>query len=215
MGRRLSYIVGGILLLALAAGIVRQTGADCCSTHARLNGGATGSRPLGATDTGKPARQSSGTLPGEALSPPVMEAQGPASDPDQTRRKHKVVAYYFHRTPRCLTCLAIEEYTQKAIRGEFADYLADGSLELRITNLDEPDQAHFEREFDLDRQSVILAELNGNRVQRWDNLTRIWDLVEDELAFEQYIVDEVWRYLQDVRAPVDEGIAQPAEDKRP
>jgi hypothetical protein len=46
----------------------------------------------------------------------------PAPSPAQTGAT-KVVAYYFHTTARCATCLAIESYSREVVERQVLDYL--------------------------------------------------------------------------------------------
>ena len=107
----------------------------------------------------------------------------------------QVVAYYFHRTKRCPTCMKIERYTQEAIERSFAGELEAGVLAFRILNLDEPENERFLEAFELSVQAVVLSEPGEGAPRRWKDLTKVWDLVGDKAAFLAYVRQETQAFL--------------------
>lgn len=108
----------------------------------------------------------------------------------------KVVAYYFHTTARCLTCRKIESLTQQAIEEAFADKIASEELVWKVVNVEEPGNEHFVDEYQLYTKHVVLVRVNGGRQVEWKDLKRVWELVRNDVAFIQYIQDEVRSYLE-------------------
>ena len=150
-----------------------------------------GSGKRAATDgwTEAEARGGSGTT-----SAPARDAQPAATQVAETGVS-SVVAYYFHRTLRCEACLSIEGQSRSAIESNFPRELDDGRLEWRAVNIEEPGSEHFQKDFELERQSLVLVELEGEQVRRYRKLERVWDLYEDPQALEEYVVDEVALFL--------------------
>ena len=107
-----------------------------------------------------------------------------------------VIVYYFHGNMRCMTCRKIEAYTNKAIQTGFPDALNKGRLELRVVNVDEPDNEHFVKDYQIVTRSVVIAEFEGSEQKRWKNLEQVWHLVGDEHTFLKYIQNETGRYLE-------------------
>jgi hypothetical protein len=107
----------------------------------------------------------------------------------------KVVAYYFHRTVRCPTCLSIEKQSREAIELTYGGELRAATLEWHAVNIEEPGNEHFEKDFELQSQSLVLVEMAGKRVARWKLLPRVWELVEDPYGFQEYVVTEVAVFL--------------------
>ena len=110
---------------------------------------------------------------------------------------HKVIIYYFHGTARCKTCKTIEAYTREAVETGFANNLKDGSLELKVLNVDEPENEHFIEDFQLTTRSVVVADLVDGQPQRPKTLSLVWQLVGSESEFVAYIQHEVASYLSD------------------
>ncbi len=52
---------------------------------------------------------------------------------------HKLIAYYFHRTQRCRTCLTMEAYAKDALREGLSDAFESGEVEWRANLLDPPE----------------------------------------------------------------------------
>ena len=61
----------------------------------------------------------------------------------------KVVAYYFHTTARCTTCLAIESYSREVVEQKFGADIAKGRLEYRLVNVQLPENQHFIKDYQL------------------------------------------------------------------
>ncbi len=106
-----------------------------------------------------------------------------------------VVAYYFHGTSRCRTCLAIEAGTRDALDAAFSRELAAGRLAWRPLNVEEPRNEHFVQDFDLAERTVVLVRMEGGKPVRWTRLDRVWDLVGDDQAFAAYVQEETRGYL--------------------
>jgi len=112
----------------------------------------------------------------------------------------RVIAYYFHGTQRCRTCLTIEAYTDAAIHAGFGDELASGRLEWRVVNIDEPENEHFVRDFGLTTRSVVLVEVRDGRPAAWRNLDQVWELASYEQEFTEYIQAQTRDFLDHARA---------------
>lgn len=103
----------------------------------------------------------------------------------------RVIAYYFHRTQRCPTCLRIEELTHEIIHQQFGSETATGKLQLQVVNIEDPGSEHFETDFNLVSQSIVLVTLKDGKQTGWKNLDKIWELIGDEPSFKTYVSDEV------------------------
>ena len=108
----------------------------------------------------------------------------------------KIVVYYFHRTMRCATCIKLEEYSDEAIKSGFNAQLKNGQLEWRIINIEDAGNQHYENDYKLYSQSLVLVELQNGKQQRWKNLEKIWELVGMKEIYLRYVQDEVKSYLE-------------------
>jgi len=102
---------------------------------------------------------------------------------------HVTVVYYFHGTRRCHTCRTIEALTREAVESAYSAELADGAVEIRTVNVDEPENEHFVADYELSMRSVVLVEIVDGVEKRWQRLDDVWQLVDDRDAFVDYIID--------------------------
>ncbi|MFC2172558.1 nitrophenyl compound nitroreductase subunit ArsF family protein [Acidobacteriota bacterium] len=117
------------------------------------------------------------------------------AEPQQT--SHTIIAYYFHGAVRCNTCRAIEAFTTEALKKGFSEELGKGELEYRVINVDEQENEHFVKDYELTTRSVVLVDVKSGTEKRWKNLPRIWELVQDKEAFLEYIRQETSAYLSE------------------
>ena len=120
----------------------------------------------------------------QAIAKPANEKQSPV-----------LVAYYFHGTFRCPTCLKMEKYAREAIEETFDGDVQSGRVQWQAVNYDEPANEHFVKQYELFASALVLVSGQAD-VQRWQKLERIWDLVGDEPAFKNYVIDEVKNILR-------------------
>ena len=151
---------------------------------------------LGATGCEKPpakpvpATAVGNSCPNEDAAPAETDADGRSAAADV-----KVIAYYFHRTMRCPTCLSIEKQAREAVEAAYLEELQAGQLEWHAVNFEEEGNEHFESDFDLSSSSLVIVEMHGDEVAAWKNLERVWELVEDPLEFQEYVWSELVEFL--------------------
>jgi hypothetical protein len=108
----------------------------------------------------------------------------------------KIVAYYFHGTFRCPSCIKIEEWSYEAIKKSFPTALEEGKLLWRPVNVEEPENKHFVKEYNLFTKSLIITEMKGGKQIRWKNLNKVWELLRNQEKFFSYVTEEVRSYLE-------------------
>lgn len=126
-----------------------------------------------------------------------------------------LVVYYFHRTVRCPSCLTIEEWTNRAVEDGFPVELESGRVVWKTANLDEPGNARFEKEYSLNTQSVVLSDTRDGRETRWKNLEEVWELLDDEAKFLEYIRAEIREFLAETGAAKGADPAAPPAESVP
>lgn len=154
------------------------------------------------TQKGKNAILALGLLTALLISPvnPAHAAPSSSAEPptvsEALREKADMVVYYFHGNMRCSSCRKIEAYTLEAIRTGFADDLKNGSLDLRVVNVEEPGNDHYVQDFQLYTRSVIVEKRVGGKRQEWKNLDKVWKLTRDKAAFIAYVQQETRAMLE-------------------
>lgn len=125
------------------------------------------------------------------------ESAANASESGENSAAHKVVAYYFHNTQRCPTCLKIERLAADAIKAQFADEVQRGDIEWHVLNMEESPNEHFVSDYALVTSSLVIVDIRGGQQRAWTNMERVWDLVhDDEAAFTAYVAKQVRAYLE-------------------
>jgi hypothetical protein len=107
----------------------------------------------------------------------------------------KTIVYYFHMSKRCVNCIFIENNTKETIAREFSEEIKNGSLEMQIINVSDPENRHYIEDYELITQSVVLVEKKGNQEIRKKKLDDIWELVGDVEPFTNYIFNETNSFL--------------------
>ena len=108
----------------------------------------------------------------------------------------RLIAYYFHRTQRCHTCLAMEEYAEEALQVAFPEAFESGEVEWRAVNIEEPEYEHFVQDYELTSSALVMVRFENGAQLEWKNLEDIWDLVGDKLEFQGYVEGEALAYLE-------------------
>ncbi|SPD76358.1 conserved exported hypothetical protein [uncultured Desulfobacterium sp.] len=108
---------------------------------------------------------------------------------------HQVIVYYFHGNFRCATCRRIEQLTREAVSENFGAELSSGALEMRVINVEEPENSHFSKDYKLFTKSVVVSDMVNGKETQWKNLQKVWELVHQQKAFKDYIRDEIRSYL--------------------
>jgi hypothetical protein len=120
------------------------------------------------------------------------------ADGSETRSatpSHYFTATYFHGSFRCATCQQIETLSAKAINNNFANELKTGSLVWGTVNVDEPDNRHFVKDYQLYTRSLIITEIRDEKEVRWKNLEKVWGLVRNEEEFNRYVSSEIRSWM--------------------
>jgi hypothetical protein len=118
----------------------------------------------------------------------------------ESKRERTVVAYSFHGTLRCTTCIQVEQGAEAAIRGDFAKDLVDGSLAWRSVNIRLPENRHFAAAYDVASRGLVLVEYLGGRPRKWRNLSLAAELVRaDPATFRRYVTAEVRAFLDNTQ----------------
>lgn len=129
-----------------------------------------------------------------ALKTVSTDNEGVARSPDEINGRHLIV-YYFHGNNRCRTCIRIEQLTREAVSEFFDHEIKSGRMEMKVINVDEPENRHYAEEYRLFTKSVVVSDIQDGKQRQWKNLQKVWELVRDDQAFKEYIRDEIKQYL--------------------
>jgi len=124
---------------------------------------------------------------------PAAAKEAPADS--QKKDGSTVIAYYFHGDYRCYNCMTIEQYSKEAIEKYFPAQLKNGKLTFEVINIDQPENTHFVKDYQLYTRTLIIAEFKNGKQVRWTSLTKVWDYIKDRDAFHKYVKMEIDTYL--------------------
>ena len=109
----------------------------------------------------------------------------------------QVIAYYFHGTMRCETCLKIERQAREAIERRFAVEVAEKRLVFEPVNYDKPENAHYLKDYKLPCPSLVLVRQKDK--QKWKLLGDTWKLIENPFQFNEYVEGEVEKFVRELK----------------
>ena len=128
----------------------------------------------------------------------VGAAEEPAANPTAEAKRApnvQVIAYYFHGTVRCETCLNIERMARDVIERRFAFEELEKRLVFKPLNYEKPENAHFLSDYKLPCPSLVLVRKESGKVQKWKLLDKTWELVENPIEFKEYLEREAGKLL--------------------
>ena len=114
----------------------------------------------------------------------------------QPQPRHLVVTY-FHTTFRCPTCHNIENYSKTAVHSNFENEMQSGKLVWRVINVDELENKHFIKDYQLYSKHLIVSEVKDGKEVRWKDLKDVWTHVRNEEKFENYVKTEISDWLRE------------------
>ena len=123
----------------------------------------------------------------------------PAENPDRMPAR-QVTVYYFHGDVRCPPCHKLEDYAREAVETGFAEELGSQMVQWKAVNVDQPQNAHFVKDYQLITKSVILSETVDGKEAAWQNLDKIWDLVGNKDVYMDYIRTSLRNFLKDAHS---------------
>ncbi|MBU4484092.1 hypothetical protein KKA47_01590 [bacterium] len=103
-----------------------------------------------------------------------------------------IIVYYFHGNRRCRTCKAIEEYMREAVM----PYISNKQAIWETVNIDDSNNKHFILDFNLASSGPAIVEYGNNKVKHWKTLDKVWQLVRNKEAFNEYVDGELASFIK-------------------
>jgi len=127
--------------------------------------------------------------------PEKVPSAGTVAESGDQPKAIQVIAYYFHNTIRCKTCLKIERTAREAMEEVFAADFASGTLIWQSLNMEKPENEHFVYDYRLAMPSLVLVLTEEETEVDWKRLDDTWTHIRDEDKFIVYVVEETKAYL--------------------
>ena len=125
----------------------------------------------------------------------LSDAKGNNDKDISDANDHRVIVYYFHGKYRRGTCKRIEKLTKESVTESFANEIRTGLVEVKVINVDEKENSHFNKDYKLFTRSVVVSDIVNGKEKQWKNLQKVWELVNNAEAFKEYIRTEIKAYL--------------------
>lgn len=120
---------------------------------------------------------------------------GEKENPDENQDESTVIAYYFHRTIRCVACITVEVTAAAVIENSFQRQIADGRLIWMRINLDDEGGEEYGRQFEVSGSALVIAKAGDGNQPCHKQLTKVWELLSKPQALSEYIENEINEYL--------------------
>jgi len=104
---------------------------------------------------------------------------------NEAERRERVTVYAAHMTFRCPTCTQIEWLARELIENEFADELADGSLEFRT--VDYLRDTDFADKYNISSSTIVVVPTEDETEQGFQRLDDVWLKIRDREAYFAYL----------------------------
>jgi thiol-disulfide isomerase/thioredoxin len=124
------------------------------------------------------------------------EAEAPSASSVAVMQPDSVVVYYFHGARRCPTCRGIQETIERTIKERFGAETASAALSFQDVNIDEPDNKHFAKEYNLSFSSMVVSARKGKETLKWENCDKVWEHARDPSALADYTDRQIRGYLE-------------------
>lgn len=115
------------------------------------------------------------------------------------KQEGRVVAFYFHTTHRCSTCLKIENLSKQTIEKYFSKEVKEGKIVFMPVNIEEEENKHYADDYQLYTKSLIFSIFKDGKEIKWKNLDKIWLKVRNEEDFQKYVKEEMENFLKEIK----------------
>tara|TARA_R110002050_G_scaffold48192_3_gene111964 strand:- start:14289 stop:14777 length:489 start_codon:yes stop_codon:yes gene_type:complete len=112
--------------------------------------------------------------------------------------KNGVNVYYFHGNQRCTTCIRMEKFTRETVMNSFFKEVSNGEVQLNIVNVDLTDNQHYVDDYQLAFRTVVVSTTKDGVETQWRRLDKLWELANDEMAYQEYVAEEIEAMLSRV-----------------
>lgn len=123
----------------------------------------------------------------------ILTGCGRDHSPENMNRDIKYVAYYFHPTARCESCINIENFTKELIEKK---YSKNPEIKFFALNIEDTQNEHFRKDYDLKFSSVVISKTKDNKEEKYKNLDSIWTYSSDKEGFNRYVISEIKEFIK-------------------
>jgi len=125
--------------------------------------------------------------PASSADDPVATRVGPGT----TAQDNVVVAYYFHRTFRCYSCLSMETAAVEVMKEHFARQMQSGQVVWTPVNIEDAATAALQQQLEVRGNGLVLVRMENGAYKDSKRLDELWGLLSRPDTFSEYLVDEI------------------------
>lgn len=115
----------------------------------------------------------------------------------QSLKSERVDVFYLHGKARCDACIKIEKYTAETVFEIFEDESKVDDVVFRPIDLQARGDVnlHYIDDFELSFSTVVVARVVNDKVVEYWNLSKVWELTNDEDAMKLYLSNAIQNAL--------------------
>ncbi len=126
----------------------------------------------------------------------------PLPPPSVEALPQSLVVYCMHDTERGPNCRKIEKLTHEVLKQSFEKELQDGRLKWLVVNYEHPNNSFIIEEYDIGKPCIVVVDGRSGKNRAWKNhQLKVWELLDEEPAFKDYMRGEIQEALKDVPLP--------------
>jgi hypothetical protein len=110
-----------------------------------------------------------------------------------SEKKNNYLVYYFHPTARCESCINIENFTKELLENK---YSKDPEITFKPLNIEDKENEHFKKEFNLKFSSVIIVDVKDKSVNRFKLLDSVWSYSDNKERMFKYAEREIEEFIK-------------------
>ena len=118
--------------------------------------------------------------------PPSDTPVGPAD---------RVEVVYFHRTPRCYSCIYAEEGTRYTVETYFADELASGKVTFKVIDVRDEENAAIVNKYGAYTSSLFINTVRDG-ADHIEEVTDIWLFLGNDEVFTEVVKNKIEKNLE-------------------
>ncbi len=101
--------------------------------------------------------------------------------------------YYMHSTFRCSSCNKIEQQTKELLQHKFRNAMERDII--KFSSIDFQENSRLAQKFHIIASCVVVAQKRGDRVIKFRRLDKVWPLLNNKTAFDNYLSQAITEYL--------------------
>lgn len=108
-------------------------------------------------------------------------------------KNNKFLVYYFHPTARCESCINIENFTKELIETKYSQ---EPVIEYKPLNIEDKENEHFRKEFNLKFSSVVIVDIKDKSVNKFKLLDSVWSFSDNKEKMFRYAEREIEDFIK-------------------